>query len=281
MSNTPHEDRFTALMHFVAGDCEVAQEFSIPRRMRRLDLVYRFDEAPLWFGALSSLCSHRFVIFEHESAPLARHALSSALVGQVWLAWKRVQPRASSVKGFQLLRETARPPLVVVVADRLREDVANAVPTLEPADASGVWCSADLDHGGLVLLNTGELRAEDGYAFWSWAGRARNPEQARERLLRLLDDPKLPILYQEQLMEALMDNQIPHTGTEKESVYQRLRRELRKEVLDEEREFLAREALLSLAARLAPDSVSELREIADFNTLELAVEEAIRTATHG
>ncbi|TVR05118.1 MAG: hypothetical protein EA398_00275 [Deltaproteobacteria bacterium] len=294
MSSTPHEDRFTALMQFAAGNCEVSQELSMSRKVRKLDLVYHFHEAPLWFGALVPTCSERIVIFEHESSPVARHVLASALVGQTWLAWKRIQPRAGRAEAFQRLRETARPPLVIVVADSLREDAAHAVPTLGPMDAPGVWSTADCEHGGLVLLETSALRAEDGYAFWSWAGRARTPEQASERLQRLLDDRTLPTLFREQLMEALMDNQIPHTDTEKESVYHRLRRELLEEGLQKGRQEGRQEgrkegrqegrqegraALLALAARLAPNRLAQLRGIEDLEALEHAVEAAIRESS--
>lgn len=51
MSTTPHEDRFVELLRFAAGESEELQEVSIPRKVRRLDVVYRFAAAPAWFGA--------------------------------------------------------------------------------------------------------------------------------------------------------------------------------------------------------------------------------------
>ena len=267
MSTTPHEDRFVELLRFAAGESEELQELSIPRKVRRLDVVYRFAAAPVWFGALRETCCERVVAFEHESTPVARHAVSSAMVGQSWLAWERVRPagrRRRSVSGPALLADSARPPLVIVVADRVSERPEGAVPGLRGTPWPGVWMTPYLDEGGLVLLDTSLLRARDGFAFWSWLGRPANPQQSRERLRRLLDDPSLPTLSKERLMEAVMENLVPHSEPEREGVYQRIKRELR------------REGLLSFAERVVPEAVERLRAIEDIEALEEAFEQALR-----
>jgi hypothetical protein len=64
------ESRFVERLQFEVGDAEVAQELSIPRKPRRLDVVCRFREAPVMFDALRADCSRRTVVFEHVSASL-------------------------------------------------------------------------------------------------------------------------------------------------------------------------------------------------------------------
>lgn len=289
MSQSTHENRFVALLQFAAGDAEVVQELSIPRKARRLDAVYRFDAAPVWFGAMTGTCTDRMVIFEHESSPLARHTLASALLGQAWMAWERVRPptpRRTSKPALRLIGETLRPPIVIVVADRVVGTIEGAVPGLRATDTPGLWQTPHLDEGGLVLLDTPALRAQDGFAWWSWVGRPQTAEEGRTRLLRLLDDEKLPTLYKDRLMEAVMENEVPITEPEKESVYQRLKRQL----VDEGRQAglrdgrrTAREderhALLKLVKRVAPDTLPRMQEIEEIEVLRVAVEDVLAERT--
>lgn len=72
-----YENRFVERLQFVVGDAELGQEYSIPRKARRLDYVCRFEEPPAVFGALREHCCHRTVLFEHASQPLAGHSVAS------------------------------------------------------------------------------------------------------------------------------------------------------------------------------------------------------------
>ncbi len=258
-----HENRFVALLQHAVGESEVAQEMSIPRKSRRLDLVCRFDEAPSLFGALQRACSERTVLFEHESQPLSAHAVASAWVGLAWLSWQRIRPRSRrKIHVQRFLDGTLRPPLAIVVADVVQDDLTSAIPTLARTDMEGLWATAGAIDGGLCVIDSSRVRAEDGFAFWSWLGRARNPTEADTRLRALLADPNLTNFDKVRLEEAIMNNQIPTSTVEQETVAQRVRREGREEG--------RAEALRDLVQTLAPEHAAELEGIDDVDELRRA-----------
>lgn len=272
-----HENRFVHLLEYVVGETEVGQEVSIPRKARRLDLVCRFGEPPSFFGALRELCSDRTVLFEHESQPLTRHAIASAWVGQVWLHWERVRPRQRrSARSPARLLETRRPPLAVVVADSIGESPDRAIPGLVPTIWQGVWATAETDDGGLYVLDTSRLRPEEGFAFWSWLGRAPSDAIAARRLDALYHDSNLPIEDLSLLREAIMNGQLSVSIPEKETTYQRIRRELRVELRDEVRDEVRDEAgrakLLEVVANVAPQYLESMQQIEDVAELQTQFE---------
>lgn len=276
MAPTPHENRFIKLMQFAVGDNEVAQELSIPRKARKLDMVCRFTEAPDYFGALRADCGNRTVLFEHESQLLARHDVASAWVGLAWLLWERVRPReARSKRAQQVPDTTLRPPLAVLVADHAGDALTGAVPTLARTAQDGIWATAQLDDGGLYVIDTSVVKPDHGFAFWSWLGRAADDGAASERLRALLTDSHLSIDSISRLQEAIVNHELPVSDTEHETAAQRLRRE---GFADGERrgERKGREALLAVAAELAPERVDELARITGLTELRAAVVGLVR-----
>jgi hypothetical protein len=272
MTRTPHEDRFVERMQFVVRGSEVAQELSIPRKARKLDMVCRFDQAPDYFQALRSVCSNRTVLFEHESQPLARHDVASAWVGLAWLLWERIRPpEGEAISDSAERRRTSRPPLVIIVADDAGDELTGAVPTLARTRRPGVWATARLDEGGLYVIDTSRVGTRGGFAFWSWIGRPPSEAEANRRLNALLGDRHLSIQSKSRLEVAIMSNELQVTATEMETVAQRLRREARLEgeLIGERRG--ERKALLELAAQVAPERVAGLRSLKDLAELQAAV----------
>jgi hypothetical protein len=312
--HTIHEERFLDVLHFLTGR-EVAQEISIPRKARRLDAVCRFDAdgAPGLFGPLQAACADRTVLFEHESSPLTVEKVASAWVGLAWLSWHRVRTHRGRRPAFHaLLLGTPRPPLAMVVADGVREDLTDAIPWLAPSLWPGVWATADTGDGrygkgGLLVVDTTRVPPGDGFGFWHWLGRVRDPAEAAVRLDALLGDSKLPTMQAHALQEAIMNGQIQVSEIERETVAQRVRSEgleegLRRGLeqgleqglqqgleqgleqglqqgleqgLEQGRGEGARAALLALAARLAPEALPSLRVIHDLDALQQAVDAAL------
>jgi hypothetical protein len=272
-----HENRFVHLLQYFVGEAETGQEVSIPRKARRLDLVCRFAEPPSFFGALRGDCAQRTVLFEHESQPLSWHAIASAWVGQAWLHWERVRPRQRK-SGSVLCNflDAQRPPLAVVVADSIGEPPNRAVPGLAPTRWQGVWATGELVDGGLYVLDTSMVRPDEGFAFWSWLGRAPTDAIAARRLDALYHDPNLPIQDLDLLREAIMNGQLYVSVPEKETTYQRIRRELRVELRDELRDEVRDEVgrceLLALAANAMPEHLDELRQIEDIVELRRVIQ---------
>lgn len=284
MTSTPHEDRFVKLMQFAVGDSEVAQELSIPRKARRLDMVCCFAQAPEYFRALRADCHDRTVLFEHESQPLQRHDVASAWVGLAWLLWERIRPaEGEATDETTERRRTPRPPLAIIVADDAGDSLAGAVPTLARTRHPGVWATARLEEGGLYVIDTSRVGTRGGFAFWSWIGRPPSDAEADRRLNALLGDRHLSIESKTRIQDAIMSNELPVTATEVETVAQRLRREakLEGERIGERRgerrgeqrgeQRGTRNTLLSLAAEVAPERLAELQSIKDLNALQAAV----------
>ena len=288
------EQRFMERMAFCGPGIPSTQELSMPRKARSLDLVMQFEEAPIWFGALREVCMNRVVLFEHVSRRARREDVASARVGEAWLGWERVRHRgrtnepASRWGGHALV---GRPPLAVVIADGVRGGLQGAIPLLRNEEVAGVWATPNLDEGGLIVLDTTRILADDGYAWWSWLGRAPTDAEAAERLFRLLGEPSIPTLERERLKEAIMEGELETSATERESVYQRLQREIREsreqgmskglqEGLEEglQKGIAAgrRDVLLRLAATVAPVDLDELRSIDDLDRLEREITERIR-----
>jgi hypothetical protein len=137
----------------------------MPRKARRLDFVCRFTEAPDLFGLLKAECANRTVVFEHESQPLSRHAVASAWLGMAWLLWERVRPKRRRRRvSAEASDDTARPPLAILVADAAGKALRGAVPTLRPSHIPGLWATADLDEGGLIVIDTSSVRPADTLA---------------------------------------------------------------------------------------------------------------------
>jgi hypothetical protein len=278
MPHSIHEERFLDVLHFLTGR-EIAQEISIPRKARRLDAVCRFeaDGAPGLFGPLQAACADRTVLFEHESSPLTVEKVASAWVGLAWLSWHRVRIHRGRRPAFHaLLAGTPRPPLAMVVADGIREDLRGAIPLLAPSLWPGVWATpdpgeGDWAQGGLLVVDTTRVPPGDGFGFWHWLGRVRDAAEAAARLDALLADRKLPTVQAHSLQEAIMNGQIQVSDIERETVAQRVRREGR----EEGREEGARAALLALAARFTPDALPSLRAIRDLTALQQAVDAAL------
>jgi hypothetical protein len=255
-------------MQFAVGENEVAQEMSIPRKARKLDLVCRFSEAPEYFQALRADCANRTVLFEHESQPLAPHDVASAWVGLAWLLWERVRPSDGRSTDHRTRRDvTLRPPLAIVVADCAGDALTGAVPTLARSGQPGVWATAQLDEGGLLVIDTSLVKPNDGFSFWSWLGRADDDDDASQRLAALLADEHLSIHSRDRLQEAIVNHEVPASDAEHETVAQRLRRES----IAEGEGLGERNALLKLVAQLAPDRSAELEQIKDLEQLQAAV----------
>jgi hypothetical protein len=269
MSMNIHENRFMERLQFAVGDAEVAQELSIPRKARRLDVVCQFTEAPALFGALQAECANRTVVFEHESEPLSEHAVASAWHGMSWLLWDRVRPvRKRERSAHHILKQTERPPLAIVVADAIHRSLQGAVPSLRPLQTPGLWSTPNLEEGGLLVVDTSRVRKQENLAWWSWLGRAANDDDQRNRLRALLTDPNLPINQLESLQEAIMNGQLTSSTTERETVAQRVRREAREDGI--------RESMLALVRQVAPERIREFEAIEDALELQRAALALVR-----
>ena len=281
-SLTRHEDRFVALLQHAVQQAEVVQEVNIPRKARRLDAVVRLASAPELFGALRPWLASRTVVFEHESAPLTHEAVASAALGPPWLHWHRLRRdgRRTSAAVRRAVAGTQRPPIGVVVADRIALDITAAVPGLRPAEWAGVWHTPCLDEGGLVVLDTSQLVGTPGLEFWAWLGGAPTPEEAARRMRLLLDSPVLSTLALKRLHEAIMNEQLPITTAEQETNYQRITRITREAERLEARQE-ARTVLLELVSRYAPERLAELQQVDDINVLREALDQAIQQRLAG
>lgn len=277
MSMNLHENRFIERLQFVVGDAEVAQELSIPRKARRLDCVCQFGGAPGLFGALQAECSDRTVVFEHESQPLTDHAVASAWLGMGWLLWERVRPkrRRRRVAGATL-GSTARPPLAILVADTVNISLHGVVPSLRSLQTPGLWATANLDEGGLMLVDTSRVRREDNLAWWSWLGRAPNEAEQSARLRALLADPNLPINERDSLQEAIMNGHLTTSPMEHETAAQRVRREAREDGEHAGLQRGIRESMLALVRQVAPERIREFEAIEDALELQRAALALVR-----
>jgi hypothetical protein len=297
MSVNLYENRFVERLQFVVGDAEVGQEFSIPRKARRLDYVCRFEEPPDVFGALREHCAHRTVLFEHESQPLAGHSVASAWFGMAWLLWQRVRPpKRHRRSSNELPDSTSRPPLAIVVADDAGSALSGSVPSLRGLRIPGLWATSDLDEGGLIVIDTSRVSPADGLAWWSWLGRAASDAAQAARLLALLGDASLPIAQRNSIQEAIMNGQLAASPMEQETVAERIRREAREagrvegerdgRIAGEREGRLAgerdgraegiREAMLELVQALAPDRIREFEAISDPHLLQRAALALVR-----
>lgn len=274
MTATHHEDRFILVLQAITNN-EIAQELSIPRKARRLDGVCRFgaDDIPGLFGPFQRTCENRTILFEHESQPLTRTAVASGWVGQAWLTWNRLRVfKGKPPIVHRLVADTQYPPMAIIVADSVRDDLVGAVPGLAATHCPGIWATVDtgdlrFEQGGLIVIDTSSTIAEDGLSFWRWLGRAANARDADARLRALFADPNLPTNEKDLLRDAIMNHQIPATTTEHETIAQRVRREGREEG--------ERQALLDVAARFIPESLPKLKTIDDLDALRQATDEAL------
>lgn len=277
VSPTRHEDRFVALLQHAVQEAEVVQEVSIPRKARKLDAVVRLGDAPELFGGLGPWLCERTVVFEHESTPLTHESVASAALGPPWLHWHRFRRDAKRAEALRrVVAGTKRPPLGVVVADRVALDLTASVPGLRPAGWAGVWHTPHLDEGGPLVLDTSRLVGIPGLEFWAWLGAAPTPEEGARRMRLLLDSPALSNLTINRLHEAIMSEQIPATSAEQETTYQRVSRLARDEGRDE-----GRAHLLQLLERYAPERISEFQHVHDLDVLRLALDEAIQARLSG
>jgi hypothetical protein len=164
--------------------------------------------------------------------------------------------------------DTRRLPLAIVVTDSIRESPYRAIPGLVPTNWQGVWATAELDDGGLYVLDTSLVRAEEGFAFWSWLGRAPTDAVAARRRDALLHDPNLPIQDLGLLREAILSGQLSVSIPEKETTYQRILREMRIKARDEVRDEVGRAKLLEVVANVAPQYLEAMNQIDDVAELQ-------------
>jgi hypothetical protein len=160
--------------------------------------------------------------------------------------------------------DTRRLPLAIVVTDSIQESPYRAIPGLVPTNWQGVWATAELDDGGLYVLDTSLVRAEEGFAFWSWLGRAPTDAVAARRLDALLHDPNLPIQDLGLLREAILSGQLSVSIPEKETTYQRILCEMRIKVRDE----VGRAKLLEVVENVAPQYLEAMNQIDDVAELQ-------------
>jgi len=167
--------------------------------------------------------------------------------------------------------------------------------TLGPTEWPGLWATNDtgelrFNQGGLLVVDTGNLPAGDGFGFWRWLGRARDSDDANERLVDLLADNQLPINDRILFLEPIVERAFAVSDIERETASQRLRREGREEGRERGREEGGEEgreecreeardegsrALLAVAARFTPEALPMLRTIEDLDALRRAVDEGL------
>lgn len=176
------------------------------------------------------------------------------------------------VTGNEIAQETSKPPLAIIVADRVYAELFGAIPSLDRAEWPGVWATSNTgsghyDQGGLLVIDTSTVSVGHGFSFWSWLGKANGAAEADTRLRALFADPKLPKVEKDRLQDAIMNHRISASPVELETTAQRVRREGREEG--------ERQALLAVAARLIPDALPTLRTLEDLDALRRAVDEAL------
>ena len=314
-----HENRFISYIKPMLRGQEVAQELSIPRKARRLDAVYAITHCHGIFGPAAPLLQGRAVVFEHESAALDPYAARSADFGRGWLSmrWELVHGSARRVAdsdvGDQWLTPLPRAPIAVVLADGIESRVFERLPAMTEL-ANGVWCSHDLDRGGLLLIDTRDPTHDDGWTFWRFIGACSDLEEVDRRAARLLGDPRLATLDLDDLLWRFDMNEIEVSAAEKKTLMVRLYHDRFEQGVREgeltglqkgealglqkgealglqkgealglqKGEALGlekgrRDSLLEMAAQLLPDQLDELAALADVD--ELAREVTARLKVH-
>ena len=174
------------------------------------------------------------------------------------------------------LGTTARPPLAILVADTVNIALNGAVPSLRPLQTPGLWATANLDEGGLVVVATSRVQLKDNLAWWSWLGRAPNEAEQSARLRALLADSNLPIHERDSLQEAIMNGQLTASTTERETVAQRVRREAREDGEYAGLQRGIRESMLELVRQVAPERIWEFEAIEDALELQRAALALVR-----
>lgn len=257
-----HEDRFVQIMTTVLPDFLVAQELTIPRKARHLDLVANIGTPPILLGALQEDCADRCVLFEHESEGLRAHKAGAAMMGHAWLMWQHMAP--SSGKSTAWMATTPRPPIAVILAESVSPEVCDRIPNLQARPEPGLWATRDLGRGGIALISVRDLAPHTNMDLWAWLGRADNAEVARRRLERLLDNANIPTLEKHRITEAVVEGRIITSEEERESTYQRLLREGREVGREEGREVGRQEgealAHLKILSALDPERARHLRD---------------------
>jgi len=271
----PHEDRVRDTIAVVAPEAEIEQELSIPTKARRLDFVYAFREPCAAFGPLASLLSDRVVLMEPQSRPATLVDVWNAFFGAAWLGRQRVRRlRPAQSERWSVLQASRHPPIGVVHAPAIQTDARTCLAGLHASEIDGVWVSADVHRGGLVLIDATLAGSVPGMSVWNFMlyPEAKDPER---RLDALTNDSRMSTMLKERLKEAVMNNEIATTPEESTSAYQRavLEGEVRGEVRGEAAG--RRSALLEVAAKLVPERLEALTAIQDANDLQATLFDAI------
>jgi hypothetical protein len=279
MASHTREQRFLDFMRYVLAGHESGQEISIPRKARRLDVTFLVREPPSVFGPLGPLLRERAVVFEQESRPVTAAGVWRAHWGGVWLGWRHALVREGPSNAGRpsvadaWLAPSARRPLAVVVADRVRPGAAD-LPGMR-AIGPGYWRTLDVDHGGLILLDLSALPEQHGWSFWRMLSRASTPAELERRLLALLTDESFPTKDRVNLMEAIAMDKIPTTLEEKRAALERERADAFKageqKGKQEGKQEGKRAALLGMVALIAPQELARLEALKDDTEFETAV----------
>ena len=76
-----HENRFIQCLNTAEPGAELQQEVSVPRKSRRIDAMYVFDQAAPIFGPWAEMLSKRLVIVEQYSRyPTSKDLYDAALI---------------------------------------------------------------------------------------------------------------------------------------------------------------------------------------------------------
>lgn len=268
---------------FALPGAEVAQELSIPRKARKLDAVFHVRESPGLFGPVGPWLSHRPVIFEHESGLVPNVGVLRAQFGGSWLTWRHAVALAGDTnwgtpsEADAWLRAIGRAPTVVLVAEQMQRNALDGIPNLEQV-GPGLWCSRNIELGGLLVLDIRRLPRQDGFSFWRLTSRGATAEERERRLEALRTDEHLPITDREALMEAIAMEQVPTTLEEKRAALNRERHEAFKEGERAGEARGRRAALLDVISVVAPHALTRLESIEDINVFESEARLAIQQA---
>jgi hypothetical protein len=273
VSRKKHEDWTIAALAVASPSSELEQEWSVPRGVRRIDVVHQWEVAPEHFGQLRAWLSHRTVLVEHESTRLLRGKWWSLMLALAWLRsiwFGRHSGNDRAVRERMRVGPATRAPVLLIVAEKLAPSVVAEAGHLYEPLAPGIWVDGDPDRATTVVLDGSRLRPGPDTAFWYFL-LGPGPTTRYDVLTALTLDPSISMELIKKLQDAVANQTIPATDEVRLSVGDQLRKEGRLAGEREGRREGRREELLHIAARIARNDLARLEAIEDLDELRAAV----------
>jgi hypothetical protein len=238
-----------ALLQTALGADQIVSEAAVPRAGRSIDAIIRVGEPTDLWGPLGPLVAHRTLVVEHEARAPSRRKVHAALGKLSWVVeddWPDLGHRG------------ARFPLLLFLSVSRPRWVERGALAFEPWEIPGVYRLQWPLETDVVLVHLRGLPDAPGLSLLRLMPTPRDAAEAAAGLDRLRTDPAVVQSTKDRVLEAIMNQQIPATETERWLTIERVRQETLREVA---RRLLAEGMERADVARLLELRLDELPDL--------------------